>query len=768
MEHLLEYLFYGVYATAFAFLLLVLYLNRTNRRLNYLLSKINKLSGTDENEGFPKSKIRNSKLRVLRLLVKVRQTLNNIKIRRYIHEYFLAANFITVIGSILFVLGVGFFVRFPGFDYFPDIISRAVIALGGSLLLIFISHTMYRKHPAFSSVIMGGAFSILYFTLITAYYNYHLFSTGTAFIIAILITAFSVLLSLGYKRYSLVTLAFIAGYSTPFLVDYTNSDTFLLFNYLILLDIGVLVLVIFKKSLFLNLTAFAFTGVYFLIWLVTSIQIGHQANYDIGFVYLLIFFIILLPLNTISNMVKRIFFLPFELSVVITLNMMVYAAGMYMLLYLNPDYRGLFTALLAVFNLIFLYILLTQVKYNQRLVYLTIGLIIIFVTLIPPVELVGRSISMVWALQLILLLWISQKLDVVLMKLGAVLISLALIYNTLAELLGVLHGINPLAEPKDILINTDFMSGFAAALSLLFSIFLMNREKGKYIFKPLRVKLYQIFAGIAAGILLYFSLFVEIKYQVTTHVASFYARQIIMGIYNFTFAGVIVAATVFLEGRKIKFISLIPAALIFTGYLLFYYLVVIRARSQYIAEGGISLAQFSAVFIIDLITVGVMYAVHLNLKQAYKNNKFLSQFTLWPLVIFVFIASSLALDHYWVIQYADQGIMASELLEEAHRMPYTVLWAILALLLTFFGTIFKQIQLRQISLFAVLVVLVKLLLSDMAVMNTEERTVAMLVVGAVLLFIALIYQFNKKKFDDLEPEHEKSENFPDLRDEDQQ
>ena len=767
MEHLLEYLFYGVYATASAFLLLVLYLNRTNRRLNYLLGKINKLSGVDENEGFPKSKIRNSRQKFLRFLVIARQKLNDIEIRRYIHEYFLAANFITVIGSILFVLGIGFFVRFSVFDYFPDIISRSVIALGGSLLLIFVSHSMYKKHPAFSSIIMGGAFSILYFTLITAYYNYNLFGTGTAFIIAFLITAFSVLLSLGYKRYSLVTLAFIAAYSTPFLVNYSDSDSFLLFNYLILLDIGVLVLVIFKKNLFLNLTAFAFTGVYFLIWLITSIKIGHQANYDIGFLYLIIFFLILLPLNTISNIVKKKFFLPFELSVIITLNMMVYAAGMYMLLSLNPDYRGLFTALLAVFNLVFLYILLTKVKYNQRLVYLTIGLIIIFVTLIPPVELVGRSISMVWALQLILLLWISQKLDVVLMKLGAVLISLALIYNTLTELFGVLLAINPLAEPKDILINTDFMSGLAAALALLFSVFMMSREKSKFIFKPLRVKLYQIFAGIAAGILLYFSLFVEIKYQLTTHVSSFYARQIYLGIYNFAFASSIVAATIFLQARKIKFISLIPAALIFLGYFVFYYLVVIRARSQYIAEGGIHLSQFAFVFIIDLIMVGVMFAVHLNLKQAYKNNKILSQFTLWPLVIFLFIASSLALDHYWIILYADQGIMASELLEEAHRMPYTVLWAILALLLTFFGTVFKQIQFRQIALFAVLVVLIKLLMSDMADMNTEERTFAMLVVGAVLLLIALIYQFNKKKFDELEPIHKKSDNFSDLRDEDE-
>lgn len=750
MEHLLEYLFYGVYATAFAFFLLVLYLNRTNRRLNFLLGKINKLSGTDESEGFPETKLRRSRQKFLRFLVKMRQQMNNIHVRRLIHEYFLAANIITILGSILFVLGIAFFVRYPVFDSLPDIVSRAVIAIAGSLLLIFTSHAMHRKHPAFSSVIMGAAFSILYFTLITAYYNYELFGASTALVISVLITAFSVLLSLGYKRYSLVTLAFLAGYVTPFLVDYSYADTFMLFNYLLILDIGVLILVIFKKSLFLNLAAFTFSGVYFLIWLVTCIQTGSYNDFDTGFLYLMIFYAVLLPLNSVSNIAKKILFKPFELSVIITLNMLVYAAGMFMLNVLNPDYRGLFTALLGIFNLIFLWILLKRVKYNQYLIYLTIGLIIVFVTLIPPVELVGRSISMVWALQLILLIWISQKLDVVLMKLGAVLISLALVYNTFNELFGVLNALNPLVPPKDVLLNSDFLSGFTAALSLLFSIFLMNREKGEFLFKPLRVKLYQIFAGTAAGILLYFSLFVEIKYQLTTHIASYYAQQIFIGIYNFVFAGLIVAATVFIDARKVKLISFIPAGLSFLGYFIFYYLVVIRARSQYIAGGEISLSQFATVFIVDLILLLIMYAVHLNLKSYFENNKILSQFTLWPLVITLYFSFSLALDHFWVINYAEQGVMSADLLQEAHRMPYTLLWAVTALILTVLGTLFNQIQLRQSALFAVIVVLGKLFLHDLSAMNTRERALAMTVVGAVLLIIALVYQFNKKKFDALE------------------
>lgn len=747
MEHLIEYLFYGVYATAFAFFLLVLYLNRTNRRLNFLLKKINILSGDDEDEGFPETHISRTRRRILKLIIKTKTALNSIRIRRYIYEYFLGANIITIIGSILFVLGIAFFVRFPVFGQYLDITARMVIAVGGSILLILISHAMHKNHPAFSSVIMGAAFGIMYFSFITGYYNYQLFGIQTAFIAAFIITAFAVTLSLIYKRYLLATLAFLAAYSTPFLTGYETTDSFLLFNYLIILNLGLLVQVSFKKSLFLNLTGFTFTGVYFMIWLITSAKTDYFYKFDTGFVYLVVFYIILILINSVSNIFQKKLFKPFELSVLITLNMLFYAAGMYMLNTLNPSYRGVFTGFQAIVNLIFLLLLLKYVKYNRNLIYLTIGLVVVFVTLIPPVELVGRSITMVWALQLILLLWISQKIDVVLMKLGAVLISIALITNTFIELWHVLNSINPLAAHKAILINTDFLSGSAAALSLIFSIFLMKREKGEYLFKPLKIKLYQIFAGVSAVILLYFSLYVETKYHVTTSVNSKYAQKVFMGIFQFSFILIPIIASAFIKNKKVKAASAAASFAIFIGYLFNYYFIAILARGEFIAGGGINITQFSSVFVVDIIMIIILFVTHLNSKYVFSNKRYLSQFTLWPLVVFIFISFSLALDHLWVIRYAQQGIMTSDLLEKVHLLPYTLLWSGLALMLTIAGTLFDIRQLRQLSVFAVSAVLMKLLLHDMASMNTRERTLAMIVVGSVLIIIALVYQFNQKKFE---------------------
>ncbi len=746
MESLLQYLFYGIYATAFAFFMLVIYLNHTNRRIGLLLKKINVLSGKDENADMGRSLTQKIKWKLFRLIVKAKAVYENFNLQKYVYEYLLKGNIITVIGSILFVLGISFFVRFSIFDSLLNFTARMTIALLGSILLIILSHLMFKKHQAFSSVILGASFSIMYFSFITAYYNYRLFSTEVIFFIIIIITIFAVTLSLIYKRYLLVTLSFLAAYTSPFLVGWQLYDSFLLFKYLIILDIGLLVQISFRKNLFLNLTAFTFSGLYFLIWLVKSSGVQDYQNFDVGFLYLMIFYIILIPINSISNILKKKLFKAFELSVIITLNMLFYTAGMYMLNILNPEYRGVFTAVPAIVNLVFLIILLKYVNYNKNLKWLAMGLIVVFMSLIPPVALIGRSISMVWALQLILLLWISQKINVVLMKLGAFLISLAFTVNTLMALVKIYLDLTPLSAIKPILMNSDFISGLATSASLAISIYLMKNEQGKFLFKPMKVKYYKVYAGLSAGILLYASMYVELKYQITTRITSIYSQKIIEILFNFGFVFLPVLASLFLKPKFIKKLSIQLSLLMLAVYLITFYFVTVRARASLIAGNDISQGQFMMTFFIDFILLLMLLIAHINSKKLLPQGKYLYKLTIWLLSIFVFISLSFSLDHYWIIKYSNQGAMTAELLTKVHLLPYTLLWSSLALLLTTIGTIFNIRPLRRIAIFSVISILIKLFFHDMIKMNIQERTLAMIVVGTVLIIITFIYQFNQKKF----------------------
>ncbi|MEA2041520.1 MAG: DUF2339 domain-containing protein [Bacteroidota bacterium] len=747
MESLLEYIFYGVYIIAFAFLLLVLYLNNTNRRLKYLLKKINELSGSNKEADFPDSKIKEKSLKILRGIVKIRQALSDIHIRKFIYEYFLSANIITLVGSILLAVGIGFFVRYPEFNQQIGIIGRMSIALLGSFFLLFISNWLRKKHPAYSSLVMGASFGILYFSVITGFYNYSLYSIGTAFSIILLLTGFSVTLAVFLKRPSLVVLSVWSAALAPFLVDYDFSDPGLLFNYIIILDLGVLILTAVNRRLFLNLSTFIFSGVYFLIWLIKSFQSDNFSFFEAGFLYLIIFYLLLLTIHSIGNILNKNIFKPFELSSIITLNMLVFAGGYGMLTVLKPEWLGLFTALMAVFNLIYLTLLQKLAQFNKRLIYLVVGLVLVFVTLIPPVEFVGRSIVMVWSLQLVMLLWIAQKIDVLIMKLGSFLLSIAVLVNTAQLLQTVFRSISPLAENKTLFFNLDFISGTMASFSFLVAVLLLSREKGTYFFSIFKVKTFKIVLIASAVILFYLNLYVEIKYHITNRVYSEYARIIFMGIYNFAFVLLAAIPTLFVKKLKVKLLAPIIAGASLLAYFVFYYMVTLKARSEYISSGGITTEQFYSIFFIDLIVAALFLVSYFNLNKVFRTKKVLREITLWPFVIFLVIAMSFAMDHINVIINSRNGVWAADLLEEVHRMQYTVLWSVSAMAMIVIGTVFNVRQLRQLATFSVFVILFKLLVIDLGNMEFYERTVSFITVGSVLLIIALIYQLNKKKFD---------------------
>ena len=96
-----------------------------------------------------------------------------------------------------------------------------------------IAHKLKKNFAAFSSVLVAGAISIFYFTIAIAFHEYQLFSQTVAFAIMIVITAFSVLVSVSYNRQELAVLSYIGGFAVPFmtilstLIFYITRNIFL-------------------------------------------------------------------------------------------------------------------------------------------------------------------------------------------------------------------------------------------------------------------------------------------------------------------------------------------------------------------------------------------------------------------------------------------------------------------------------------------------------------------------------------------------------------
>ncbi len=745
MEFLFKLGLYGIYVIVVLFIFLVLYVIRINRKLGSVIIELDKIAPEPSRTKIQKKKKGFKQSKLYKNYLKLNSAIKKSGFERYLQEYFISANIVTVLGSIILLVGVGFFIRYSILDAWINIYGRIVLAILTSVSLLLLAHILHKKQKAFSSIITGTALGILYYIFASAYYNYQLFSTGEALFITISLTIFSVLLSFFYNRVSLAQLAVLAAYTAPMLIDYNRQEVLLLFYYLLVLDIGVFMIVFFKYNLFLNLQAFAFTIVYFGTWLVHSIRYQDYTHYHAAFFFLIVFYILLFFIIVTNKLRFAKKFIPLEISGTITLNMLVFTAGVFLLDVLNPEYKGLFTALIALINISFFYGLMHLKKIHNAITFLELGVSVVFLSLIAPVEFVGKSLTIVWAIQLVLLLWISQKVDFKVFRFGSAFMAFLIISLSFNQLYETFLYISPRAEFKPILLNLDFISGLMSSLGLIACIYLVSKEKDEYYIKPLKISVYQAILSVFSLLIFYFNLYVEIDYHVTINIESEIARKIILGIYNFSFILAAGIAFTKIKNYRLKQIGAIFINLALIIYFTYYFLIIIQARDELISGSGISSAQFWMHLVISGLIISLSYINYLLYKDLLKANQIFKQFTLWPLMLILLVIISFEFDQVWLIFYNKNNMISSDVLEFVHRTPYTLLWALYAALLTLAGTLLNNIQLRQISLFVIFVAMFKLFFKDFQYMDIPNRTISLISMGGILLFIAFVYQFNRKK-----------------------
>ncbi|MBA3899851.1 MAG: DUF2339 domain-containing protein, partial [Bacteroidetes bacterium] len=129
-------------------------------------------------------------------------------------EKFIGENLANKIGIAILVLGIGFFVKYAIDQDWINEIGRVFIGIICGGILIGIAHRLRKTFTAFSSVLVGGGIAVLYFTIAIAFHEYQIFSQTQAFLLMAGITAFSVLLSLGYNKQELAVLSILGGFGT--------------------------------------------------------------------------------------------------------------------------------------------------------------------------------------------------------------------------------------------------------------------------------------------------------------------------------------------------------------------------------------------------------------------------------------------------------------------------------------------------------------------------------------------------------------------------
>jgi uncharacterized membrane protein len=671
-------------------------------------------------------------------------------------EKFIGENLLVKIAVAILVLGVSFLIKWAIDNEWINEIGRVSIGFTAGAALLTLGYVSRKNYNAFSSVLTGGGLAALYVSVTLGFQLYHLFSQSAAFVILILITIASVAMALGYDKRELAVFAILGGFASPFMVATGHGNYIVLFTYIILLDLGMLVLAYFKKWNIVNIISLAATMILYGGWLGSAwydINVPYRNALLFGSAFFLIFFLMFI----ISNIREKKKFSAFEMILLLSVTFAYYTAGMFIIHKFHPEYKGLYTICLAVFNFIFLYPLYKKQQVDSNLIFLLTAVVLTFLSLAAPVQLNGQYITLFWAAESVALLWISQKSEMKLIRIASVLVFFLTAGSLLMDWYQIY--IDPPVSEKTlpILINKAFITSIVVIISMILNFRLLKNDTFIHVFNKFPAETFKIFNIVFILVFMYFAFMLELNYQLNARVENFHVRNVYIGLYDLIY----ITGILFWAGiNKYHTIFNILIGLTYFALLsfIFFFDIDYADLLQSFVNGEISNHHYFFHLITVLIAVsGGILIIKFYADKAGYDNKITKSF-LWISVILVVVIFSRELLNIALISkkqlfiesmkqnqtlYYYEGVKDA-IFENVYRIWFPVLWGVCAFALMLLGMRKEVKDLRIIALALVFLTLGKLLLFDVWKMSQVGRVISFISLGLILLIVAFLYQKLKK------------------------
>lgn len=323
-------------------------------------------------------------------------------------EVFVGGKVLNRIGTIALVIGLGYFLKYA-FD--NDLISetlRVFIGISIGIMLIGGGIRFYQKDfKIFSQGLAGAGISILYLSFYASFNYYHLVSQPLAFGFMAIVTIITFIQAFYYDSLAVSLLGWAGGFLTPFLLSTGQANEVGLFTYIILLDIGLLIVVL-KKDAWVILETLSVAGTY-LIFYVWYDEYYTAEKLAVTLFFLSVFWLLFFLLN-ISYVIKSIKTHIELRQIVSSINVAFYYLGLFLMIdNVYHEWMGLTTIVLSLIYLstfFFLYRRQNLVSYQQIFSLLTA---IILFTISILIQFEKFVIVIIWAFEALILLWVGIK-----------------------------------------------------------------------------------------------------------------------------------------------------------------------------------------------------------------------------------------------------------------------------------------------------------------------------------------------------------------------
>lgn len=314
-------------------------------------------------------------------------------------EKFIGENLISRIGILITIIGVGIGVKYS-IDHqliSPEI--RILLSYLVGAILLGVGFRLHKKYVSFGSVLVSGSIAILYFTTFFAFSLYQMMPHALAFGAMLLLTGYTVLLSIRWNQQVIALIGLVGAYAVPFLLNTGSGNVVALFTFMTLVNAGILVIAFKKFWKWLYLSAFAISWMIFAGWLFFE-DIGQHRNTAILFSSL--FFVIFYGVALGHLWRKEAVLDTKAVYIIVLLNAtLFYFSGFSSLQHSSGWWndRGWFTAVNGLFHAGVYWILRNKKSDSLPLTTLPLALSITFLSLSIPVLMDGMTIPLLWAIE---------------------------------------------------------------------------------------------------------------------------------------------------------------------------------------------------------------------------------------------------------------------------------------------------------------------------------------------------------------------------------
>jgi uncharacterized membrane protein len=280
------------------------------------------------------------------------------------------------------------------------------VALGIAVGLAFIGGGLERYRKGWrnlSQILTAGGIAILYLSVYGAFGYYHLVEQRSAFICLAILVAGADLLALAYNARAVAEMALAGGFLVPILLSTGRDQYTVLFTYIGVLDLGMLGAVIARRWRWIASLAYVGTQCLFWAWYGEHY---HSEKRMAVLVFQAAIFLLFVLADLAPHLGRHA--AGWEEWIRLAVNPFVFYATCYFLL--NDDHHAWMAVLALALAIVYAALARAALALHpsdRRMLLVTVGTALTFVTLAIPVQLESNWITIAWGMEAVALLWAS-------------------------------------------------------------------------------------------------------------------------------------------------------------------------------------------------------------------------------------------------------------------------------------------------------------------------------------------------------------------------